>query len=130
MAISKILNRLIRWYYHCDIPYCVNLEDVYFFHKGFDIVINPNSIIGRGTKIQHGVTIGSKEGEFAAPTIGKNCYIGAKAIIIGNIAIGDNCKIGAGAVVLKDIPSNCTAAGIPAKIISHENSTKINTYGH
>lgn len=50
-----------------------------------------------------------------APTLGKNSYIGSKSIIIGNINIGDNVKIGAGAVVLEDIPSSCTAVGVPAK---------------
>ena len=32
-------------------------------------------------------------------------------------AIGDNVHIGANAVVLKDLPDNCTAVGVPAKIV-------------
>ena len=39
---------------------------------------------------------------------------------IGNVKIGNNVKIGANAVVVKDIPDNCTAVGVPAKIITHE----------
>ncbi len=117
--INKLLPRLIRWYYHCDIPSSLNIKGVYFCHRGFGIVINPNSKIGEGTYIQHGVTIGARDdlGVEQAPVIGKNCYIGAKASIIGNITIGDNCKIGAGAVVLSDVPSGCTAVGVPARII-------------
>lgn len=42
---------------------------------------------------------------------------GAKATIIGNITIGNNVKIGAGAVVVKDVPSNSTVIGVPARII-------------
>ena len=38
-------------------------------------------------------------------------------MILGNIKIGDNVKIGAGAVVMKDVPDNCTAVGVPARII-------------
>ena len=38
---------------------------------------------------------------------------------MGPIKIGDNAKIGAGAVVLHDVPSDCTAVGMPAKIIRH-----------
>ena len=49
-----------------------------------------------------------------APIIGKNCYIGAKAIIISDVVIGDNCKIGAGSVVTKNIPSNSTVIGVQA----------------
>lgn len=119
--ISKILIRLIRWYYHCDIPASINIKGVYFCHQGFGIVINPNAIIGEGTYIQHGVTIGSRDDLKIekAPKIGKNCYIGAKATIIGDITIGDNCKIGAGAVVISDVPSGCTAVGVPAKVIKN-----------
>lgn len=49
------------------------------------------------------------------PVIGENCYIGAGAIMIGGITIGDNAIIGA--VVNKDIPSGCTAVGVPAKVV-------------
>ena len=33
------------------------------------------------------------------------------------VKIGDNVKNGSGSVVLKDLPDNCTAVGIPAKVI-------------
>ena len=58
-----------------------------------------------------------------AAIIGDNCIIGAGAKIIGNVKIGNNVKIGANAVVVKDIPDNCTAVGVPAKIITHEKQT-------
>lgn len=51
------------------------------------------------------------------PKIGDNYFIGAGARILSNVTIGNNVKIGANAVVTKDIPSNCTVVGIPAKII-------------
>ena len=37
-------------------------------------------------------------------SIGKNCWIGAGAIILPGVQIGDNVVIGAGSVVTKDIP--------------------------
>lgn len=115
----KLFLRFINWYYHCDIPCNINLKGVFFCHNGFGVVINPNTSIGEGTYIQHGVTIGSRDDikNPKAPTIGKNCYIGAKATIIGDITIGDNVRIGAGAVVLTDIPDGATAVGVPARII-------------
>lgn len=58
---------------------------------------------------------------FSEPVkIGKRCWIGANAIILPGITIGDNCVIAAGSVVTKDVPSNCTVAGIPARIIKKE----------
>ena len=49
--------------------------------------------------------------------IGKGCWIGSGAIIIGPLTIGDNVIIGAGSVVTKSLPDSCFAAGVPAKII-------------
>lgn len=49
--------------------------------------------------------------------IGKNCWIGAGAVIVPGITIGDNVVIGAGSIVTKDIPSNVIAAGNPCKIL-------------
>ena len=49
--------------------------------------------------------------------IGKNVWIGAHATILPGVTIGDNCVIGAGAVVSKDIPSDCVAVGVPARVV-------------
>lgn len=58
--------------------------------------------------------------ELALPvTIGKNVWIGGKAVICPGVSIGDNSVIGAGAVVVKDVPSNVVVAGNPAKIIRY-----------
>lgn len=50
-------------------------------------------------------------------TIGDNVWIGDKATILGNVHIGNNVIIGANSVVTSDIPDNCIAVGVPAKII-------------
>ncbi len=53
----------------------------------------------------------------AAIHIGKNCWIGAGAIILPGVTIGDNSVIGAGAVVSKDIPANVVAMGVPCRVV-------------
>ena len=50
--------------------------------------------------------------------------VGAGAKVLGPITIGDNVRIAAGAVVLTDIPDNCTAVGVPARIV-RRNGAKI-----
>ena len=50
--------------------------------------------------------------------IGKNVWIGDKATILPGVSIGDNSIIGANSVVTKNIPGNCIACGVPAKVIS------------
>lgn len=60
--------------------------------------------------------------QYNAPiTIGKNCWIGAGAIILPGITIGDNVVIGAGSIVTKDIPSNVIAVGNPCKVLREVN---------
>ncbi|MEY8507964.1 sugar O-acetyltransferase [Lachnospiraceae bacterium 42-17] len=49
--------------------------------------------------------------------IGKNCWIGANAVVLPGITIGDNVVIGAGSVVTKDIPSNVVAVGNPCRVL-------------
>ncbi len=53
--------------------------------------------------------------------IGKNCWIGAGAIIVPGVTIGDNVVIGAGSVVTKDIPNNVVAVGNPCKVLREVN---------
>lgn len=53
--------------------------------------------------------------------IGRNCWIGAGAIIVPGITIGDNTVIGAGSVVTKDMPANSVAVGNPCKVIREVN---------
>ena len=49
--------------------------------------------------------------------IGKNCWIGAGAIILPGVTIGDQVVVGAGSVVTKDLPSNVVAVGNPCRVV-------------
>lgn len=53
--------------------------------------------------------------------IGKNCWIGAGAIILPGVTIGDQVIVGAGSVVTKDLPSNVVAVGNPCRVIREIN---------
>lgn len=49
--------------------------------------------------------------------IGKKCWIGSGAIILGGVSIGEGSTIGAGSVVTKDIPPYSVAVGNPCRVI-------------
>lgn len=84
------------------------------------IVVHPDVRVGRNCRIHSAVNIGVFNGK--CPSIGNNVYIAPGAKLFGGITIGDNVTIGANAVVNKDVPSNVTVGGIPAKIISGKGS--------
>ncbi len=44
-------------------------------------------------------------------------YIGAYAIILGDVEIGENAVVGAGCIVTKNVPSNSTVVGSSMRII-------------
>ena len=49
--------------------------------------------------------------------IGRNCWIGAGAVILPGITIGDNTVVGAGSIVTKDLPPNVVAVGNPCRVL-------------
>jgi len=50
-------------------------------------------------------------------TVGKNAFIGTRAMILPGVCIGERVIIGAMSVVPKDVPNHQIAAGNPAKKI-------------
>lgn len=49
--------------------------------------------------------------------IKRNAWIGARVNILPGVTIGENAIIGTGSVVTHDVPDNCVAVGVPAKIV-------------
>lgn len=100
-------------------------------------VINIGAIIGDGTMIDMNVVVGGRG------TIGRNCHIGAGAVIAGvveppsakpvvieddvlvganavvleGVRVGRGSVVAAGAVVVEDVPEHVVVAGVPARVI-------------
>lgn len=81
--------------------------------------MHPRAVFGKNCIISQGVTVGD-DNKGGIPKIGNNVFIGANAVLIGNIFIDDNVKIGAGAVVNKSVNKNCTVVGNPMLIINRK----------
>lgn len=93
-------------------------ENVILDH-GSGIVIGETAIVEDGATIFQNVTLGGtgKSNGDRHPKVRQGAMIGAGANVIGSIEIGAFSKVGAGSVVLKDVPPQCTVAGIPAQIV-------------
>ncbi len=90
------------------------------------IIVNPDAILGNNVNIAPGVIIGKTnrgEGK-GVPTIGNEVWIGANAVIVGNITIGNDVMIAPNAYVNMDVPSHSIVIGNPAVIHSRENATE------
>lgn len=90
-----------------------------FIDHGTGVVIGETAVIGDDVIIYQQVTLGgvsTNKGK-RHPTIERSVVIGAGAKILGNITIGENTKVGANSVIVKDVPKNCTAVGIPARVL-------------
>ena len=48
--------------------------------------------------------------------IGRNCWLGAGAIVMPGVTIGDNVVVGEGSVVTRDLPSDVVAVGNPCRV--------------
>jgi sugar O-acyltransferase (sialic acid O-acetyltransferase NeuD family) len=89
---------------------------------GIGVVINQISSIGHDVTIDDFCEICPNVSISGNCKLGKSVFIGTGAIILPKIIIGNNVIIGAGAVVNKNLPDNCIAVGIPAKILKTKNT--------
>ena len=94
----------------------------FFIDHGSGVVIGETTEIGDNCTVYQGVTLGGtgKENGKRHPTLGNNVMVGAGARVLGPFKVGDNSKIAANAVVLSEVPPNCTAVGVPARIVRRD----------
>ena len=58
-----------------------------------------------------------------------NAWLGAHAVVFDGVKIGKECIIGAGAVVNKDVPDWKIAVGVPAKVVQDRRDAVAQTAG-
>lgn len=118
-AVYKITYKLVQIISGIELPCEAKIGRNFRIDHFGGIVVSGYASFGDNCVIRNGVTIGLRHLDHpVAPHFGNNVNVGAGAKILGPLSIGDNVEIGANAVVLKDVPADCTAVGIPARIIT------------
>ena len=98
-----------------------------FFNSGCRFQDQGGITIGDGALIGHGVVLATLNHEpdparrnelRPAPiAIGRDVWIGARAVVTPGVTIGDGAIVAAGAVVTRDVPPRTVVAGVPARPI-------------
>lgn len=123
-AITGLNKIIIEILTGISIPYSCQIGEGLLIGHFSGIMIGSNVKIGKNVTLHQNITLGAagrgeRRGE---PIIGNNVFIGAGAVVLGNVIIEDNVAIGANAVVTDDIPNNAVVVSQKAKIISYKGS--------
>lgn len=100
-------------------------KGLYIGHP-FNCTINSGTIIGDNCNIHKNCLIGQENrgSRKGTPTLGNCVWVGANAVIVGNINIGDDVLISLNSFVNQDIPSHSIVFGNPCIIKHRDNATE------
>ncbi len=85
-----------------------------YINAKFGVIIEEDVQIGSHCSIYSISTIDNKQGQVV---LRKNCRIGAHSTVMPGVTVGKNSIVGAHSFINCDIPDNCVAVGVPARII-------------
>ena len=139
--IPRLLSHVNRLFTGIEIHPGAKIGKKVFIDHGMGVVIGETAEIGNDVTIYHGVTLGgvspsedsaSQKDKKRHPTLEDKVIIGSGAQILGPITIGANSKVGSNSVVTKDVESNKSVIGNPARYTIVPNSSgvkKFRAYG-
>ncbi len=124
MFFTLIWQKVIEMTTGISIPASAKIGHSFYIGHFGGIIINAKTIIGDDCNISQGVTIGVSgiKDNRGVPVIGNAVYIGANAVVAGNISIGNNVLIGACSLVNQSVVNDAVVVGVPAVVVSNKGS--------
>jgi serine O-acetyltransferase len=121
-ALRLLLGALVPHRKDIELAASADIGEGLIVYHGSGLVVGSGIKAGKNLTLEHGVTLGNRigsriDGAFSWPVLGDNCFIGCGAAVLGPVRLGDNARVGANAVVLCDVPDNCSAVGVPARVL-------------
>jgi len=128
---ARLLSYIARVWTNIDIHPGAKIGHRFFIDHGSGVVIGETAELGDDVTLYHGVTLGGTSWRQSKrhPTLGDGVVVGAGAKVLGPINIGDGVKVGANSVVVKDVSTNRTVVGIPAKVVQNQKKGELSPYG-
>ncbi len=107
-------NWLVQHKNNLKLGYKTDIGAFSYINAQYGVEIEDEVQIGSHCSIYSVSTIDDKKGKVV---LKKNSRIGTHSVVMPGVTVGENSIIGAFSFVNKDIPANCTAVGVPAKVI-------------
>ena len=113
-------KQMTRWNWMCQhhenlkLGKYVDIGAFTYINAKAGVTIKDNVQIGSHCSLYSYSTIDEKEGPIV---LEENCKIGTHSVVMPGVVVGKNSVIGAFSFVNKDIPPNCVAYGVPARIV-------------
>ena len=122
--VSRMWFNLLKGRFNLQVYLKTKIGKGFRLNQYGNIVINQGVVIGDNCNVAQGVTIGNvSRGKLkGCPKIGNRVWIGANAVVVGNISIGDDVLIAPLSYVNCDIPANAVVSGNPIKIHNYNGS--------
>lgn len=121
-----VLLKLMSFRTQIQIPARTKIGAGFYLGHTGTVIINPEAELGCNMNVAAGVTIGmeNRGARKGAPKFDGKCWIGANAVVVGNVHIGEDVLIAPLSFVNFDVPAHSVVVGNPAKIIHKENATE------
>lgn len=119
--LAKLISLLNFMLFGIEVPASLSIGGGLVLPHTVGTVLGAASI-GSNVTIFHQVTLGAVVADFQydaekRPVVEDGATIGVGAKVLGSVTLGRNCTIGANAVVLASVPPQATAVGVPARVI-------------